>query len=199
MRNQFKTETVASVFSPSAIGVVWYLFFSGLVFSLHQLPAIQQYLRIPRDFNVARLLSSGLEDVLNSLIGSGRTAALVVGAFWAVVGLIVYLFLRGIAQFITELGEGMEQREFVWPNGTNRNRRLIEAGERVLFRVLAFAGLVFMVFVPGAHLLEGPIFVDWIGPDVFLRSVVWLLVSIFVLHICVVFTRLVLLRPRILD
>jgi len=199
MQRRTKIKTYITAFTPSTIGVVLYLFLSSFIIFLHQVPAIKNYLQIPNDFNLLHAITGSVNDLLTKLIGEGRTETLVVGTFWAVVGLAVYLFLLGIVYFVTDFSVGLEQRSFLWPKGTDRNRGLWEALQRTIFRILAFAGLVFVVFVPLARILDGPVFVDLVGPDAALRFGVWLLSSMLVMHLCVVFMRLVLLRPRILD
>lgn len=194
-----KIKTFASVFSPSGIGLVFYVFFSGLLVLFHQIPVIEQYIDVPEGFNVFRLITSWLDSFLTGVFGETSTETLVVGLFWALVGLGVYIFLRGIGRFIDEFSEGVEEREYMWPKGADRNRGVHEAARRSLFRSLAFIGLLLVVFGPLARVLGGPVWTVFLGPSQPLQLGVWFVATCFVLHIIVVLLRLIVLKPRLFD
>lgn len=199
MQQNTKIKQYFALFVPSATGAVLYTFFSGLVVVLNQFGFVKDYLQIPRDFNFLRVITGWLDSALTALIGQSRTETLVVGLFWAFVGLGVYVFLQGMARFILELGDGIDARKYYWPKGTDRNRPLVEAAQRFAFRATAFIGLVFVVFVPLARLLDGPVWTVFLGPNVPFQLVVWFMVLWLTLHLCVVLMRLVALKPRLLD
>jgi hypothetical protein len=140
-----------------------------------------------------------LEKFLNSTIGQSTTETLVVGLFWAIVGLGVYVFLRGIARFLTELGEGYEERSFLWPRGVNRNRPLVEAAELTVSRIVAFFGLMIVVFGLLTRVLSGPVWVDFIGPSTPIQILFWFPAGILTMHCCIVLLRLVVQRARLLG
>lgn len=179
------------------MGIVLYTFLSVLIIVLSQFDFIEQYLQIPSSFQVMHLVFSGLDKVLTGVLGEGRTAAFVVGAFWAVVGLGVYVFLRGVAHFFMDLGEGYEARGYVWPKGANRNSELKLATERIIFQILAFLALLFVIFQPLANIVDGPVLVGFLGPNMILQFVVWFIASWLMLHVAVVLLRLLMLKPRL--
>src|SRR4051812_34792 len=120
--NGIKTKRVPNIFAPSGGSLVTSIFVMGTVIFLHQISSIQQYLEVPKSFNIFRIIASWLDKTLTSLIGQSKTEVLVVGLFWALVGLGVYLFLRGVSRFFTELSEGLDERDYLWPKGVDRNR-----------------------------------------------------------------------------
>jgi hypothetical protein len=181
------------------MAAVMYTFLTAGIIFLNEFSDIQQYLQIPRDVNFGRMFTNWLDNLLVSTIGQSNTETLVVGAFWAFVGLGVYLLLRGIARFITELGDGVDERNYMWPKGTSRNLALREAVERILFRTLAFIAMLFVVLVPLARLVGGPVFEDFIGPSIPLQLAFWAFFLWFTMHIAVIMLRLVVLRPRLFD
>lgn len=199
VNGQSKIKTYLSLFIPSGIGVVLYTFFAGLLLFLHQFKEIESYLDLPKHFQLLPIFMRWLEKVLLTSIGEAKTQALVVGIFWAFVGLGVYILLHGIARFISELGEGIDERRYYWPKGTNRNQPLLEATERMLFRVIALVALVTVVVGPLARVLSGPIWKDFIGPSEIWQLVVWFVAIWLMLHASVVLTRLVVLKARIFD
>lgn len=184
---------------PSSIGVVLYTFFSALVVTLNQFSFIEEYLQVPNDFNFLRVITGWLDSLLTSLIGQSRTETLVVGLFWAFVGLGVYVFLQGVARFIMELGNGLDERSYYWPKGTDRNRPLVEAAQRTVFRSMAFLGLIFIVFVPIARLLDAPIGQVFFSESRPLQLAVWFVVLWLTLHLAVIMLRLVALKPRLFN
>lgn len=192
-----KTKPFRSVLVPSGIGVVFYVTLAAVIVFLHQFVAIKQYLQLPHDLNVGRMISTALDTALTQTIGETRTQALVVGLFWAIVGLGVYLFLRGVARLMTDLGEGYDGRGYMWPKGTSRNQALREAMERNIFRILAFIGLLIALFGPLSQVLSGPPWVEFIGPSVPLQLTIWFFAILAVVHLCVVLLRLTVLRPRL--
>lgn len=196
MQNQ-KSKLFVALLTPSAVGAALYTFLAGLIIVLNQFSFIQQYLQIPQSVDFMRMFLNWLDHTVTSLLGDTRVETIVVGAFWAVVGLGVYVFLRGVARFISELEEGAEERSYIWPRGSNHNLALLEAIEHTVFRVFAFIGVVIMVFGPLARVLRGPVFLSLVGDKAVLKYVVWFLVTWLVLHIIIVFLRLITLRPRL--
>lgn len=193
-----KIKKYFSVFTPSAIGMVLYVSVMAFVIVLQQFDSIRQYLQLP-SFHFMEVFSLWLERFLTATIGESSTATLVVGLFWAVVGLGVYIFLRGIARFLTELGEGVEDRGNLWPRGVDRNRPLVEAAERIVSRIFAFFGLMILVLGPLPAVLSGPIWVDFIGPSKLVQILFWLPAGILTMHACVVMLRFVVFRARLLG
>jgi hypothetical protein len=198
-QNSSKIKTFLSLLTPSGIGLVLYIFVSGTVIFMHQIPQIEQYMEIPRNFSLFRLITGWLDHLLNGSIGEARTQTLVVGLFWALVGLGVYLFLQGIARFITEFSEGLDEREYLWPKGVDRNRGVVEAMRRTMFRILAFIGLIVVIFGPLERVLSGPILEVFLGPSPIVRLGGWFIASCLTMHIFVVLLRLVVLRPRLFN
>ena len=173
------------------------VFLMGLVIFLHQIPEIEQYLQIPSGFNVLRLLSTWVDKVLTTVIGESRTETLVVGLFWAIVGLGVYIFLRGISRFANDVSEGFDERQYLWPKGADRNTGVSEATHRVGFQVLAFIAFLVVTFGPLQRVLSGPVWKGFIGPNPYLLLGIWLVAGLLVMHLWTVLLRLTLLRSRV--
>ncbi|HSH17981.1 MAG TPA: hypothetical protein VK978_01220 [Candidatus Saccharimonadales bacterium] len=196
--NTEKIKKYFSIFTPSAIGMVLYVSIMLFIIVLHQFESIRQYLQLP-SVHLLQTLMLWLEKFLNATIGESSTQTLIVGLFWAVVGLGVYIFLRGVARFLTELSEGYEERNYLWPRGVDRNRPLVEAAERTISRVVAFIGLLIIVFGPLAAVFSGPIWADFIGPNTLVQVLFWLPAGMLTLHLCVVLLRLSAMRQRLFD
>lgn len=192
-----KTNMLAQLLSPSGYSVVASIFLMGLVIFVHQIPAMEQYLEIPKNFNLLRTISTWLDHALTSLIGESRTETLVVGLFWAIVGLGVYMFLRGISHFATEVSEGFDERQYLWPRGADRNAGMSEATHRAGFQILAFIILLVVTFGPLQHVLTGPVWQAFIGPSTGLQLGIWFIAGLVVCHLWLILLRLTLLKPRV--
>lgn len=175
------------------MGAVLYTFVAGLIIVLNQFSFIQQYLQIPQSVNFLRMFLNWLDRTVTALLGDTRTEAVVVGLFWAVVGLCVYVFLRGIARFISELEEGVEESHYLWPRGVSHYQALKHATEDVIGRIVAFIGLLIMIFGPLNHLLNRSVY-GLAGVE---KYIVWFVLIWLSLHVCVVFMRLVAMRARL--
>jgi len=194
-----KLQNFLGLFLPSPISGVFSVFLAAATLALNQVDWVKHYLRLPSNADVQRTVTRGADHVLTSVLGQSRTDVLVVGAFWALVGLGVYIFLRGLAQYIAELDDDISVRRFVWPKGADRGRPLRAMFERTAFRAAALAGLILVLVGPLAKTLKGPVFIDFLGPNKIVQYIVWFIASLLLWHAAVVLLRLVALRVRIIG
>lgn len=194
-----KLKAYSNLFTPSVVGLILYAFLAGLTIILNQFEAIQHFLQIPHNVELGRIFALWLDQFLSGAIGESRTQTLVVGLFWAVVGLVVYAFLRGLARLAVELDDDLSIQGYVWPKGTDRFLPLKLFLEQAAFRLVAIVGFVLLVFGPVAALLRGPVFVDFLGPDKTIQFIVWFVAGMLTWHALVILARLLVLRARLFD
>ncbi len=194
-----KTKKYLSIFTFSGMEILGNITIASLLLILHYVKVIQEYLGLPRDFEFSSIIKNGMDTLLNSTLGQGRTEAFVVGFFWALVGLAVYVFLKGIAKAMFDLGDGIDQRGYVWPKGSNRYGPLKQAAERAGFQFVIFIVIVIWLLQPLARLMDGPVFVDVIGGSSVMLYSVWFAMTFVALHVLVVLVRLLLLKPRLFN
>ncbi len=194
------------LFAPSSQGIVVYVLLSGLTVVLNQFDMIKKYLELPNDLQISRVLAGWADHLLMNTIGPSRTETLVVGLFWAVVGLGVYLFLCGLSRLVIELDDDLNVRGYVWPRGANRDRPLQVFAEQTAFRLVAVAALLIVVLDPLAAVFRGPVFVDYLnslgsqgslGSNQPLLYVVWFVAGFVTWHVVTVLMRLIALRARL--
>jgi hypothetical protein len=193
--SKFKQYT--AVFLPTAGGVVFYLFLSAVILISNQVESIRNVLDLPGNIQLSRTAFHWAEKTLTGLIGQSRTTTLVVGLFWAVVGVVVYILLLRLAHFIVEVDDGLSQKGYVWPKGADRYAPLKRVAESVLFRGIAAVILLILIFGPVPLAIRGPVFVDLVGPNHVLQLVVWFFANVLLLHTIVVLARLVVQRRRL--
>lgn len=177
---------------PSAISTVFCTFAAGLVVVLNQFSFIQGYLQLPSDVNLGRLPLNWLDHTVTGLIGRSATQVLVVGLFWALVGLVVYMCLWGFMRFVSDLSEDLSTRRYIWPGAAGRSRAIHGAIMRALFRVFALALLItlLLVLLPGELKRPG----STLG---LLGYGLWFLGLWLTLHGVVVLLRLITLKSRL--
>lgn len=197
MFDTYKIKKYSILFLPTWSGVVMYVFLAVLAIVLNQFGMINNYLKLPHDLHVAQNIARLADRFLTAVIGVTKTETLVVGLFWAMVGFIVYIFLRGLSQFIMDLDQNLSARKFVWPKGTNRYRPLQLLAEQAVFQIFAFLGLIVFIFGPLAAVLRGPVFTGLVGSVAAVQYFVWFIASMVVWHIVVILLRLLFLRPRL--
>lgn len=179
--------------------MIFYVFLTLAVIVLYQFEGIRRYLRLPETIDVWQGVASWADRTINSMIGESRTEVVVVGAFWAIVGLVVYALLHGLARYIAELDDDFAVRRFVWPKGADRSRPLKLLVERTAIRIVALVGLGVVVFGPLAAVVKGPVFAGQLGDYTILLYPVWFIASMLMWHAVVVLVRLFVLRVRILP
>lgn len=194
-----KIRKYASLFTPSLSGLVIYVFLATVSIILNQFKEVKQYLQLPYELDLLRMIAGWADQLLNNTIGESRTQVLVVGLFWALVGFGVYIFLRGLARIFIDLDDSLEVRHFVWPRGGNREEPLHTLEQQVAFRAAACIIFLIFIFVPLAAVLRGPILTDFLGPNLALQYTVWFAASVLAWHVAVVLLRLIVQRARLFD
>lgn len=195
--SKIKLRKYFVVFLPSSLSMVFCVFLSGAAIVLNQFESIKGFLELPRSFQLTRILASWADSLLTSTIGESRTETLVVGLFWAVVGLIVYMFLRSLARFAMELDDDLGARRLVWPRGTDRYLPLRQLAEQAVLRGVAVLLFLLVALGPLAAVVRGPILTGFLGPNKPLQYAVWFFAGILMWHILTVLMRLAALRARL--
>lgn len=194
-----KSSSYLLLFVPSALEIVIVVTLTGLILLLPQIPLVSDYLQQNGNFDIFHWAARTLDHILTSLIGGSRVDVLVVAAFWAIVGLVVYAFLRGLARFISELDDDVVMRHYVWPKGMDRSRPLHVMLKRTFFRLVALIVLVIMLTGPLDAVIHGPVLVNFLGSNLVVQYLAWAVISLLVLHAATILLRLVALRGRLLN
>lgn len=192
-----KLRTYLHIFLPTYAGLFIYTMLMVFTMILYQAQTIRQYLAFPNQLNAQNFIVTHLDRLLHSTLGEARTNIVVVGLFWAVVGLFVYIFLRGMARLIYELGEDLEERRYLWPKGSNRYKPLELLAERALFRIAVFIALIFYVVHVLSTILSGPVFPSFATTSAVLQYVFWFVIGCVIWHGLTVLLRLLVLRARL--
>lgn len=179
--------------APSVLGAVFYSFVAAMVLVMNQFNFIRHYLQMPDSVHFSGIFLGWFDQAVNHLLGRTNTQVVVVGLFWALVGLAVYFFLWGLARFMSDVSEGLEERRyFLWPQGSSPNRAVMEALSRGAFRfgALVCLAIVMLAVLPRElHRAGGA--ADWAA------YAVWFIGLWLTLHLMAVLIRLIMLKPRI--
>lgn len=179
--------------------MVFCVFLAGIGIVLNQFENIKKVMDVPNNLEVSRIFTGWADRALTGTIGESSTETLVVGLFWAIVGLAVYVFLRSLARIITDLDDDLDVSHYVWPKGANRYGPLKTFAEQTIFRLTAFVLLMLVFFGPLSAALHGPVLVDFLGPSKPLQYIVWFLAGFLVWHIITILLRLLVLKNRLFN
>lgn len=193
-----KTNNYVRLLTPSIVGAISYTYLTAIVLVVRHFSVIEQAFGLPKNTNFSTMILSAIDHGMTRLLGQGKTDVLVVALFWGFVGLAVYILLQGAARFVNELGEGMEARNYLWPDAGERNQMVLAAVRRTVFRLVAFAGLVLVLIYPLARLLSGPLHGKAVDGGV-IGLTVWFVLLWLSMHVSVIFLRLMMLRPRLFN
>jgi hypothetical protein len=182
---------------PSSLSIVFCVFLALADMVLNQFESVKRVLQLPHSFDLWHIMTGWANDILIKTIGVNRTDVLVVGTFWGVVGLLVYVALRALARFFIEVDDDVSVRHFIWPKGADRTLPLRTLAVHTAFSVFAFIILVFITFGPLATVLRGPVFAGALGSNKAVQDIVWFITSVLMWHIFTIVLRLTVRRPRI--
>lgn len=125
------------ILQPTAAGIIVCVAVSILALIAHQLPAIQNQLDIPANWNAGSVLLTIVGDILVKFLGTSKVDTVILSLFWAAVGLIVYLFLRAAIAFVSELAEDVfESGHYVRPRQKELRGEMYRLTERTFFRLI---------------------------------------------------------------
>ena len=176
--------------------VFYYLFKSVKAVDSTQNTYIINYVQV--DFNnFLKKLSS--YSVVNNLVPV---------LFWAIVGILVYIFVRLMVGDVDELWYDISKRKkFLWPSGA-KPHIIIDFFERVLLRFVVFIALIIYLvhfvspFFLGRVLVPqifGTSMQNWLISYPIISAFVFILLETIALYGVVVLLRLLLLRRRLLS
>jgi hypothetical protein len=194
---QPKLLNYLKVFSPSAIGLVFYVALAAAIIFANQFSFINKFLQLPTNLHVGREIARLADTGLTATIGSSKTTTLVVGLFWAGVGIVVYFLLRSLAKVAVELDEDIGAATYVYPKGADRSRPIRSLFARLILQGIAVAGLFAVVLGPLAEAIHRPVLTHLLNLGIVSTYIVWFIVLFLLFHFSVVLARLVVLKPRL--
>ena len=201
--HQTRQRLIAMWLSPTPVELTVYIMLTGLTLFLSSQSFIDQILFATGDFNPIRAGISGIDFLLQKVIGEKLAGSLSLAVFWASVGLIVNLLWWIGSNFSTELNNNLLYSRYVHPKDVSPRAQLEDFIKRTVIRtVVAVIGVVYFNYVLSSGL---PTIANRFSAVTELWSVQadWgllistILLEILMLHLVVVIARLVLLRSKV--
>lgn len=189
---------------PSTGGLVLYVFLSLLTLLIHYVSSIQHFLDLSGSFAIKSSLLNFLNNILVSIFGTKISNSLVLGLFWAFVGIVVYIFVQGIAVIFQDLGRDLEERKYILPSGADRNKPLKQDIEHAVFRTAVSAIFLFYLIYIFGYFLRGKFYGSapkqyWASLGSGVHIILLFLGECLALHGIIIFLRLLRLRRRIFE
>lgn len=190
---------------PTAIELTVYVMLSALTIFLCSQDLINTLLFATGDFNPIRAGVGSVDQLLTHVVGQRVAGSLSLAIFWGMVGLVVNLLWWVGSNFSTELNNDLVFSKYVHPKDTDPRSQLREFIERTVIRTsVAIVGIVYVNFAlsqgfPRISARFAAITKDWSFRAQWKPLVFTILTEMFMLHVLVVLTRLVLLRKKVFD
>lgn len=194
--------SIIDVLMPSAFGTVMYVAIFALTVLVNQ-PS--QYKATWQTVIMNGLHSSFIYSYSRDFANIIKTQAantITLYAFWIIIGVGIYLLGARLTTNINELAEDISLRQYIWPQGADRNSPLKQFLEKAIYH-LAVA-IIFLVYLSAALPLVAA---RWRQADLAvtlnLASLKLYLplfaLELLFLHLAVVLVRLLLIKRRIIS
>jgi len=190
---------------PSGIEIALYIFLVAVTFAVSGMDVVRSLLFVSGDFNPIRLGVASIDVLLQRFVGEKIAGSLSLGIFWAIVGLIVNVLWWLGSNFSTELSNDLVFSKYVHPRDTNPRAQLREFIERTVIRTcVAIIAIIYINFffsqgLPRVTANFAEVINNWSTYKDIKTILITSVAQIFMLHIFVVLTRLILLRKQIFD
>ena len=188
---------------PSTIELCAYAVIAVGTLLVSNVSAVQKFFMVAQDIDLRLAVLGSIEAVLAGLLGPSAAAALITGAFWALVGMLVYVLLWLAINFSTELTNDLAISRYLHPKGSNTLSPLMHLFLRILFQLLVATLLFFYVnfllqgLVPMLTASYAGTFDDWPAAANIVGSVAAIFGQVAGMHVATVLIRLVVLRKRV--
>lgn len=142
-----KLRFIVALLTPSLPGLVVYIVLSLLTLELYKIHSLDSVVRSVTNFNPGQDALNLVSSALSGVFGDG-TPTVVLATFWGIVGIVIFTIVSGFTLVISEVNEGFEARNYIWPAGSDRNGPLRSVLAREGFRVaIALTLLLYVVVV----------------------------------------------------
>ncbi|HSW36816.1 MAG TPA: hypothetical protein VLG37_00400 [Candidatus Saccharimonadales bacterium] len=196
-----KTLAALDILAPTWGGLISYLVLVILTVVSYQWQALHPYLAPIGSWHLASRFTNFLTGFMTNFFGE-RAGSIVLGIFWGVVGLFVYIMVLGVAILIRDVDEALEEREFVWPKGSDPNKPLEDFLARGFFQIAVAVLLVAYVahiapFIQDFLTVKYPAGQSLLNLAAIKSLLEFTLVEMLALHIGTILLRLTILRRRL--
>lgn len=203
MQNTNRLKLIFIWYLPSASELLIYGSLAILSIFISNANVVNNFLYTPSDFHLSSSILNSINSLLQRFVGDHIARAGVVAFFWALIGLLAYLFIWVVMNFSNELGNDLAIKRYTHPSGVDTSSPLRTFLSRSLFRLLVFIFLVFFLYILIVVILPicGGLFKEagsfWPKLRAFKLGLIGVATELVALHLFTVFLRLMLLRKRV--
>jgi hypothetical protein len=190
---------------PTSVELVVYLFLSIVTLSLSNSSTLRELFFISPDFDLISAVLQSISDLVQLAVGDQLAAPLSLAIFWALVGMVVYIFIWVGGNFSTELSNDLALTKYIHPRGVDPRSPLRDLISKTIFRFVMVIILIFYTNITTRVLI--PLWIsryrivleEW-PRHLRMRTVIMtLLGQMLTLHLFIVITRLIFLKKRVID
>ncbi len=188
---------------PTVAEFAFYILITLLTVVIINTDFIRHYLLIPANFSLQTALLGSIEKSLARLVGDQMSATIITTAFWALIGIIVYVILKLFGNFSSELGNDLVITRYMHPRGADTYSPLKSFVLRILFHV--FMAVLFVLYinffigqmVPFFSTTLATLPSRWSDSSYLFTLGKVALIELVALHVFVILSRLLVLRKRV--
>jgi hypothetical protein len=143
---KMKTLSALDFFAPSAFNLVLYITIFIITILISQ-PS--QYKNDLQNFHLTEFQGSILYTAIHDsskFISTGLANSVAIYIFWVVIAIFVYLVANRLTQNVEELAHDVSLKQYIWPQGSDRNGPLKEFFEKLVFRFVMLVALIVYIF-----------------------------------------------------
>lgn len=188
---------------PNGIEILFYIFITGATLILSGVDRLKDLLFVSGDFNPIRLAISGIDSLLQQVVGEKIAGSLSLAVFWALIGILVNLLWWLGSNVTTEINNDLAFSKYVHPQGVDPDSQIRDFMKRAALRTsVAVVGLLYFNYFVSTGLPQinsnfSTVIKNWSTTKDIQLLLTSILLEILLLHIFVVLSRVMLLRKRI--
>src|SRR5665213_375175 len=144
--NKSKLLAIFNVFLPSALGL-WVYFVIFVLTVIISQPS--QYKQALQGFHIDQLQGTFIYSFIHDfvdVIDTQLANEVAIYIFWAVIAAGVYIGASRLTKNVNELEQDLKLRDYIWPQGNDKNRPLKDFLEKLLFRLVMAGLFIFYIF-----------------------------------------------------
>lgn len=204
MKNQnSKLMPILSWLLPSGVELAISSALCALTITVSNASFFRDLVYLPKTFELKSAVLDSFNNLLVRLVGDSIARSAVVAIFWAVVGLIVYIFIWLSINVSSEIGNDLATTKYMHPRNVDTHSPLRNFLSRIsfqfgaLFVFVAYANLAIGVLLPYSGGLLRATMREWPSTQAIEYAVLGIVGELVVLHVFVILIRALVLRKRI--
>lgn len=201
--NRFKSLFIWLL--PSGIEFAFYIFIAAITVLVSSMDLVKDLLFVGNDFNPIRSGVAYIDTLLQNCVGEKVAGSLSLAIFWGLIGIIVNLIWWLGSNFSTELNNDLVFSKYVHPKNADPKSHLREFIQKTVIRTtvaiitILYTNYFFSQGLPRITDTFASVIKNWANTKDIKSLIIAFVAEVFMLHLFIVLTRMLLLRKQIFD